>query len=259
MSNQLKHLLILILVLALPIVGCQADATPAAQESANIEPTTETPSDGLRDPNTEAPTLVPPPTETSIPTETSVPTETSIPTETPLPTLTPFEIYWTVHPYEASTGELAYMVDQPEVLELAKQHFWELHAYFSWQDGLPSLEQLEADLQQLAVPGDEGTGAQVMITSVKETYEHGSYIRYTRPTEYTWRDDRIGFSPSGHLVILALEIPDDAQMGERVDIETGEVLDGGLWHGTLEKMTLEWDENLGRWLWVASAFDDLEE
>ncbi len=111
----------------------------------------------------------------------------------------------------------------------------------------------------LAVPGDEESGAQAILAGVKNDYENGSFGRYTLPTEYTWRDDRIGFSPSGHLVILALEIPAGAQIGERVDIGTGEVVAGEAWPHYLRKMTLEWDVNQGRWLVVAEAFEVLEE
>ncbi len=121
MPIQSKRFFILLLLWALLLVGCQPGGSPAAQErSAEITAPTTAPSDELREPNTQVPVF----TDTPIPTDMSIPSETPPPTQTPEPTS--FEIYWTVQPFEASTGELAYRVDQPEVLELAKLHFWEI-------------------------------------------------------------------------------------------------------------------------------------
>lgn len=161
---------------------------------------------------TAAPSATPEPTLAATPASGTTPPVTLTPREgtvgpmgAGVPAVTPsvlFPMTWSVKSATTSDGRTIYRVDDPAVIRAAQKGYEKLRAYFTFQNGLPSKEQVEKDMAAILADPDALRGT---VGSLEKMREAGGYWVFPPISAYTWAD-KAEFNEDGSQVSLTLNL-----------------------------------------------------
>jgi hypothetical protein len=122
-----------------------------------------------------------------------------------VPAVTPsvlFPMTWSVKSATTSDGRTIYRVDDPAVIRAAQKGYEKLREYFTFQNGLPSKEQVEKDMTAILADPDALRGT---VGSLEKMREAGGYWVFPPISAYTWAD-KAEFNEDGSQVSLTLNL-----------------------------------------------------
>ena len=185
--------------------------------------------DSLRD----VPTIAP------LPTAITAPTATIVPTATPIS----YAVKWkTREVTNTSDGRRYYAVDDPAVIAAARKVYEDLRMYYTFPNGVPSLEQFEQDMAKFTADPDRIKGA-VQNFKVNNLDRNG-YWKFPPLSAYKW-DNKAEFNAAGTQVSMVLRA--DVFFTQWVSLKTNTVTHNKAGRGFATDVTMFYNETTGLW------------